>query len=122
MFFYKFAILLISDKFTKKGENNKSSEIQLQKEKGLSTCKNNTNSTGIGSWTIPERSWEKQILLFPRLFYYRIGKECPICGQEENVEDFLEAYVPEDDGQYLYDLAKKSQNLIEDIGKNLYKK
>lgn len=30
-------------------------------------------------------------------------KECPICGQEENVEDFLEAYVPEDDGQYLYD-------------------
>jgi len=49
-------------------------------------------------------------------------KECPICGQEENVEDFLEAYVPEDDGQYLYDLAKKSQNLIEDIGKNLYKK
>lgn len=35
MFFYKFAILLISDKFTKKGENNKSSEIQLQKEKGL---------------------------------------------------------------------------------------
>ena len=49
-------------------------------------------------------------------------KECPICGQEENVEDFLEAYVPEDDGQYLYDLAKKSQNLIEDIGENLYKK
>lgn len=48
-------------------------------------------------------------------------KECPICGQEENVEDFLEAYVPEDDGQYLYDLAKKSGNLIEDIGKNLYK-
>lgn len=48
-------------------------------------------------------------------------KECPICGQEENVEDFLEAYVPEDDGQYLYDLAKKSGNLIEDIGKNSYK-
>lgn len=44
-------------------------------------------------------------------------KECPICGQEENVEDFLEAYVPEDDGQYLYDLAKNPKILSKILAK-----
>ena len=47
--------------------------------------------------------------VIPEAFLLSHWKECPICGQEE------------DDGQYLYDLAKKSGNLIEDIGKNLYK-
>nr|DAJ60416.1 MAG TPA: hypothetical protein [Caudoviricetes sp.] len=47
-------------------------------------------------------------------------KECPNYNNEENIEDFLETYVPEEDGQYLYDLVKDTGNLIEDIGQVLY--
>lgn len=47
-------------------------------------------------------------------------KECPNYNSEENIEDFLETYVPEEDGQCLYSLAKNTGNLIEDIGEVLY--
>lgn len=47
-------------------------------------------------------------------------KECPNSNNEENIENFLEVYVPEEDGQYLYKLAKDTGNLIEDIGEVLY--
>lgn len=47
-------------------------------------------------------------------------KECPNYSMEDNIENFLETYVPEEDGLYLYKLAKDTGNLIEDIGKIFY--
>lgn len=47
-------------------------------------------------------------------------EECPNYSKEENIENFLETYIPEEDGQYLYKLAKDTGNLIEDIGEIFY--
>lgn len=40
-------------------------------------------------------------------------KECPNYDNEENIDDFLETYVPEEDGQYLYNLTKETKSLCE---------
>lgn len=53
-------------------------------------------------------------------FLLEHGKECPNYDDEENIENFLETYVPEEDGQYLYNLAKNTGSLIEDIGEVFY--
>lgn len=41
-------------------------------------------------------------------------KNCP--NKYDSLEEFLEAYVPEEDGQYLFKLAVNTKNLIEDLG------
>jgi len=38
----------------------------------------------------------------------------------DTFEDFLEAYVPEEDGQRVYELAVSSGKLVEDFGEVLY--
>lgn len=46
--------------------------------------------------------------------------KCPNYDKREDIENFLKTYIPEEDGQYLYNLAKNTGNLIEDIGEVLY--
>lgn len=43
-------------------------------------------------------------------------KECPNYNAEDDIEEFLATYVPEEDGQYLYEQAKATGNLVQDIG------
>ena len=38
----------------------------------------------------------------------------------DDVEEFLDIYVPEEDGDYIYQRALKENEIIEDIGEVLY--
>lgn len=42
------------------------------------------------------------------------------CKMYETLEIFLEAYIPEEDGEYIYQKAKENEKLIEDSCINYY--
>lgn len=54
------------------------------------------------------------------LFVKENYKNCPNAEENDSYDEFLETYVPEEDGQFLYELAKEKNHIIEDIGENYY--
>ena len=55
----------------------------------------------------------------PESFARANYKDCP-GYRGEDFDDFLNIYEPETDGQFLYELAKKTDNIIEDLGEVAY--